>query len=175
MYAPHVTAATLPDSLLNETSLWERALLLPHDYFYVIPLAIAQCYQALGDYAQAETYYLQAAAYTYLNTQTEGPYLWVCLATLYSQWGNDVYQQGDAVTAATIYGKVITPGSTTAPGTPLYTLTGLATAAQIAETPAPGAGVAGHERRQQRGGRRRHDRIGAAPDLRQARPDQRGP
>lgn len=137
MYAPHVTAATLPDSLLNETSLWERALLLPHNYFYVIPLAIAQSYQALGDYAQAETYYLQAAAYTYLNTQTEGPYLWVCLATLYSQWGNDIYQQGDAVTAATIYGKVITPGSTTAPGTPLYTLTGLATAAQIAETLLP--------------------------------------
>ena len=77
----------MPDALSNPTSLWERALLLPHDYFYVIPLAIAQCYQALGDYAQAETYYLQAAAYTYLNTQTEGPYVWVCLATLYSQVG----------------------------------------------------------------------------------------
>ena len=132
IYAPHVTATVMPDALSNPTSLWERALLLPHDYFYVIPLAIAQCYQALGDYAQAETYYLQAAAYTYLNTQTEGPYVWVCLATLYSQWGNSVYQQGDAVTAATIYGKVITPGSTTAPSTPLYALTGLATAAQAA-------------------------------------------
>jgi hypothetical protein len=137
MYAPHVTAIALPDALMNATSLWERALLLPHDYFYVIPMAIARCYQALGDYAQAETYYLQAAAYPYLNTQTEGPYLWASLATLYSQWGNDVYQQGDAVTAATIYGKVITPGSTTAPSTPLYTLTGLATAAQIAQTLLP--------------------------------------
>ena len=137
MYAPHVTAIALPDALMNATSLWERALLLPHDYFYVIPMAIARCYQALGDYAQAETYYLQAAAYPYLNTQTEGPYLWASLATLYSQWGNDVYQQGDAVTAATIYGKVITPGSTTAPSTPLYTLTGLATAAQIAKTMLP--------------------------------------
>jgi len=134
MYAPHVTVTDLPDALSNPAGLWERALLLPHDYFYVIPLAIAQCYQAIGDYAQAETYYLQAAAYTYLNTQTEGPYLWVCLATLYSQWGNDVYQQGDATTAATIYGKVITPGSTTAPSTPLYTLAGLTTAAQVAKT-----------------------------------------
>jgi tetratricopeptide (TPR) repeat protein len=137
MYAPHVTATELPDALSNPAGLWERALILPHDYFYVIPLAIAQCYQAIGDYAQAETYYLQAAAYTYLNTQTEGPYLWVALATLYSQWGNDVYQQGDPVTAATIYGKVITPGSTTAPGTQLYTLVGLATAAQIARALLP--------------------------------------
>jgi Tc toxin complex TcA C-terminal TcB-binding domain len=132
LYAPHVTAAELPDALTNPAGLWDRALQLPHDYFYVIPLALAQCYQALGDYARAETYYLQAARYAYLNTQTEGPHLWVCLATLYSQWGDNVYQQGDAATAATIYGNVISPTGTTAPSTPLYTLAGLATAAQIA-------------------------------------------
>lgn len=57
LYAPHVTASELPDALTNPAGLWDRALQLPHDYFYVIPLAIAQCYQALGDYAKAETYY----------------------------------------------------------------------------------------------------------------------
>jgi hypothetical protein len=137
LYAPHATAATLPDALMNADSLWERALLLPHYYYYTIPLAIAQCYQALGDYANAETYYLQAAAYAYINTATEGPYVWVALAGLYSAWGDSVYQQGDRTTAASIYGKVIIPGSTTAPTTPLYSLTGLATAAKIATTLLP--------------------------------------
>jgi tetratricopeptide (TPR) repeat protein len=132
LYAPRVLAPELPDALMNPAGLWDRALQLPHVYFFVIPLAIAQCYQALGDYANAEKHYLQAAAYPFLNTQTEGPYLWVALARLYSQWGDHVYQQDNAASAATIYGNVILPGSTTAPSTPLYTLPGLAVAARIA-------------------------------------------
>jgi Tc toxin complex TcA C-terminal TcB-binding domain len=131
IYTPHITAL-LPDVLLNGSSLVEKALYLPHYYFYTIPLAIAQCQQALGDYANAETYYLQAAGYAYINTATEGPYVWLALAGLYSQWGDDIYKQGDLQTAATIYAKVITPSSTAAPATPLYQLAGLATAAQIA-------------------------------------------
>ncbi len=135
-YTPHATAA-LPDGLMNADSLWERSLLLPHYYFYTIPLGIAQCYQGLGDYAKAETYYLQAAGYAYINTGTEGPYVWVALAGLYSAWGDSAYRQGDTATALSVYGKVITSGSTTAPNTPLYTLAGLATAATIATTLLP--------------------------------------
>jgi hypothetical protein len=131
VYTPHITAQ-LPDVLLNAGSLTEKALYLPHYYFYTIPLAIAQCQQALGDYANAETYYLQAAGYAYINTATEGPYVWLALAGLYSQWGDSIYRQGDRQTATTIYAKVITPSSTAAPATPLYQLAGLATATQIA-------------------------------------------
>jgi hypothetical protein len=137
LYTPHVSAAMLPDTLMNAVTLWERAALLPHYYYYVIPLALAQCYQAIGDYANAETYYLQAASYAYINTVVEGPYVWVQLAGLYSEWGNDVYRQGDRVTAASIYAKVLTFGSTTAPATPLYTLVGLTTAATIAKSLIP--------------------------------------
>jgi hypothetical protein len=137
MYAPHATATMLPDAISNTTTLWERATLLPHDYFYVIPLALAQSYQAKGDYANAESYYLQAAGYTYINTPIEGPYVWVQLASLYLAWGNSLYEQGDPTTAASIYGKVIAIGSTTPPATPLYTLAGLATAANIAKTLIP--------------------------------------
>ena len=132
LYAPHVSATALPDALTNANSLWERSLVLPHDYFYTIPLAIAQCYQALGDYANAETYYLQAAGYTYLNTSTEGPYVWVALAGLYSAWGDSLYQQGDRASATAVYSKVVTPGSPAAPATSLYQLAGLATAAKSA-------------------------------------------
>lgn len=137
LFAPHVTATVLPDALMNAETLWERAMLLPHYYYYVIPLALAQCYQAMGDYANAETYYLQAAGYAYINTAVEGPYVWVQLASLYRDWGNSVYKQGDLTTAATVYSKVLTVGSTTPPSTPLYTLAGLATAANIAKTLIP--------------------------------------
>jgi tetratricopeptide (TPR) repeat protein len=137
LYTPHVSATLLPDALMNTVSLWERAAVLPHDYYYVIPLALAQCYHAMGDYAHAETYYLQAAGYSFINTVVEGPYVWVQLASLYRDWGNSVYQQGDRTTAASVYGKVLIIGSTVAPSTPLYTLTGLATAANIAKTLIP--------------------------------------
>jgi len=137
MYAPHGTAVTLPDGLLNGNTLWQTAAQLPHDYFYVIPLALAECYEAIGDYANAETYFLQAAAYTYINTAIEGPYVWIQLANLYSAWGDSAYQQGDRTTALAQYSKVLTPGSTTPPTTPLYTLAGLAAGASIATTLIP--------------------------------------
>ncbi|MGP0028117.1 MAG: hypothetical protein ACLPKE_32900 [Streptosporangiaceae bacterium] len=137
LYAPHVTATTLPDSLTGVSTLWERAALLPHDYFYVIPLALAASYEAIGDYATAEEYYLQAAAYTYINTAIEGPYVWVALANLYSTWGDSVYEQGDLTTAAQVYGKVLTVGSTAPPATPLYTLAGLSVAVKIATSLIP--------------------------------------
>jgi tetratricopeptide (TPR) repeat protein len=131
LYTSHVSATSLPDALTNVSSIWERAATLPHDYFYVIPLALAQCYQGLGDYATAETYYLQAAAYPYLNTAVEGPFVWVALAGLYSVWGDSHYQQGDVADAVATYAKVLT-ATTTAPSTPLYTLAGLSVAAKAA-------------------------------------------
>jgi tetratricopeptide (TPR) repeat protein len=131
IYTPHILAE-LPDGLWNVTTLVDAAVVLPHDYFYVIPLGLAQCYQALGDYATAETYFLQAAGYQYINTAVEGPYVWVQLASLYRDWGNSVYQQGDTATALTVYGKVLTLPGPTAPATPLYTLAGLVTATNLA-------------------------------------------
>lgn len=137
LYAAHASATALPDAFSNATSLWESAPMLPHDYFYVIPLALAQCYEATGDYATAETYYLQAAQYAYINTAVEGPYVWIQLASLYSAWGNSVYQNGDHATATTIYAKVLTAGNATPPSTQIYSLAGLAAGATIAKALIP--------------------------------------
>jgi multidrug efflux pump subunit AcrA (membrane-fusion protein) len=137
LYTAHATAKVLPDVLMIGATLTERALILPHDYFYTIPLAIAQCYQALGDYTNAESYYLEAAGYVYINTAVEGPYIWLQLANLYRVWGDSLYRQDDAVNAAAVYGKVVTAGTTTAPGTALYTLAGLAAGATIAKNLLP--------------------------------------
>jgi hypothetical protein len=132
IYSAHASATALPDAITNVATIWERALLLPHDYFYVTPLALAECYEAVGDYATAETYYLAAAGYTYINTAVEGPYVWLRLATLYSEWGDSLYQQNDLTDATTQYSKVLTVGSTTPPTSQLYTLAGLTVSAKIA-------------------------------------------
>jgi hypothetical protein len=143
LYTPHITATVLPDALGATTTLWERAASLPYDYFYVIPLALAACYRAMGDFVHAETNYLIAASFPYINLAVEGPYVWVQLATLYRDWGNNLYQGGDPATADLTYSNVITYGSTTAPTTPLYTLAGLATASSIAKALLPQLPVLG--------------------------------
>jgi len=132
IYAPHATATILPDALSNAMGLWDLAAQLPHYYFYIIPLAEGEAYQALGDYAQAESCFLSAAGYTFVNLAVEGPYIWTKLAELYLAWGDNSFQQGDVPTATQVYSNVLIPGSPTAPTTPLYTLAGLSTAATIA-------------------------------------------
>ncbi len=64
---------------------------------------IAQALQALGDYANAETYYLQAAAYQYINAAVEVPFVWLALANLYLAWGNSLFLNGDAAAATAVY------------------------------------------------------------------------
>jgi hypothetical protein len=98
----------------------------------VIPLALAECYHALGDYTDAETQYLQAASYQYLNTTVEAPFLWARLATLYLDWGDALFRQGDAAGALPIYSRVINPDDSQ-PSSVLYTTASLQPGAAIAE------------------------------------------
>ncbi len=132
IYTARIGLTALPDVLLSPQQPADVALALPHDYYYVIPLALAECYQALGDYATAETYYLQAAGYAYLNATIEAPYVWIQLANLYLDWGNSLYKGGDPASALPIYSNVLTPGMA-APTSSLYTLAGLEPAWSVAQ------------------------------------------
>jgi len=124
VYSARVSLTTLPDILLAPQQPSDVALALPHDYFYEIPLGLAQCYQALGDYANAETYYLQAAGYQYLNATIEAPYIWIQLANLYLDWGNSLFKSGEPADAVPVYAKVLTP-EFNVPTTQLFTIAGL--------------------------------------------------
>jgi hypothetical protein len=132
VYTGRVGLSALPDILLAPQQPADVAMALPHDYYYVIPLALAECYQALGDYATAETYYLQAAGYAYLNSTIEAPYVWIELANLYLDWGNSLFKAGDPTSALPIYSNVLTP-TYTAPTSSLYTLSGLKPAWTVAQ------------------------------------------
>ena len=107
------------------------ALDLPHIYFYVIPLGLAECHHALGDYAAAETKYLEAAGYQYLNAAVEAPYLWSRLATLYLDWGNSFFRDDDAASALPYYERVIMSDDSV-PAATLYQLAALKPGADVA-------------------------------------------
>jgi hypothetical protein len=124
VYQARITLTSLPDSLLFPLFPSDVALALPHDYYYVIPLGLAECHHALGDYATAETYYLRAAQYQYLNAAVEAPYVWLRLAKLYLDWGNSLFINGNAAAAVPIYSNVVTP-DWKVPTSQLYTVVGL--------------------------------------------------
>jgi hypothetical protein len=120
VFQGRIGLTALPDVLLNPLLPSDIALSLPHDYYYVVPLGLAECYHALGDYARAETFYFQAASYQYLNQAVEADYVWLRLATLYLDWGNSLFRQDDAQGALPVYQNVLNPDFT-APNSRLYT------------------------------------------------------
>jgi hypothetical protein len=134
VYTARVSAkSVLGDVLLNPQQPADIALSLPHDYYYTIPLGIAEALHALGDYANAESYYFQAAAYQYLNQAVEVPYLFRRLSQLYLDWGNSYFINADPASAQPIYEKVVTHAAAV-PTSTLYTTTSLKVAADIART-----------------------------------------
>jgi hypothetical protein len=66
VFQSRIGLKALPDVLLYPLLPSDVALSLPHDYYYIVPLGLAECYHALGDFARAEGLYLQAASYQYL-------------------------------------------------------------------------------------------------------------
>ena len=133
-YAARPGAATLNDAISSPAMASDLVLAMPHHYFYVIPLGLAQCSHALGDWANAEKFYLQAAAYPYLNTGLEAPYVWTQLATLYLDWGNALYMSGDVTHALTAYEHVLNADGSVPSTSALYTTTALAPAATAARS-----------------------------------------
>ncbi|MBV9581300.1 MAG: tetratricopeptide repeat protein, partial [Chloroflexi bacterium] len=131
-YAGRVAAASLNDTVSLPATASDFIVALPHTYFYAIPLGLAQCYQALGDWTNAEKFYLQAASYQFLNTAVEVPYLWLQLASLYLDWGNQLYMSGDAASALPIYQKVLNADGTAPTAGALYTTASLAAATTAA-------------------------------------------
>jgi hypothetical protein len=133
LYAGRVGITDLASLIAQNAQPSNVALDLPHDYYYVIPLGLAACYHALGDYPQAESYYLMAASYQFLNAAIEAPYLWIQLANLYLDWGNSLYRTDQFNDALTAYTNVIAPDNTV-PASQIYTLAALKPGADPART-----------------------------------------
>lgn len=129
----------LRDRLLNPVDAADVALSLPHAYYYEIPLGLAECHHALGDWAAAEKQYLRAASYEFLNPTTEAPFLWVRLGTLYVDWGSQLYRAEESQQALDVFVRVLRPDGAV-PASPLWDTAGLAPAAATARALAPRLG-----------------------------------
>lgn len=121
----------LPDILIRPENPADTAAALPHVFAYETTLGLAECYHALGQWATAETWYLQAASYPYLNAIVEAPYVWGRLAELYRDWGNQLFRGEDPAAALLVYEKVIAADGTE-PVADLYTIGGLKPGADVA-------------------------------------------
>lgn len=128
LYAPRVALKVLPDVLIAPEKAADVAAGLAHAWYYETTLGLAECYHALGQWATAESWYLKAAAYTYLNAAIEAPYVWVRLATLYLDWGDSLFRADDPASALPVYENVLTVNGS-APTGALYSLAPLTPAA----------------------------------------------
>jgi hypothetical protein len=106
---------------------------LGHVYGYVLPLKIGDCFHELGQYAEAEASYLQAADYGSLNTTIEASQVWVRLARNVLQQANTLYQAENLSAARAEYEKIITR-TQQVPASILYTTSALETPANEART-----------------------------------------
>ncbi|MGB7554669.1 MAG: tetratricopeptide repeat protein [Candidatus Korobacteraceae bacterium] len=133
LFSNRVGISNLASLVIEPTQLSEVATQLPHDYFFVVPVGLGDCYHQLGDFATAEQRYLQAATYEYLNTPIEVPFLWQRLAKLYLDWGNSLFRDGDPTDALPIFEKVVVHDATVPATAPLYATVALASAANSAK------------------------------------------
>lgn len=120
-----------PDLLLAPTGAADVAVSLPHMWHYEVPLGLAECHHALGEWTTAEMWYLSAARYEFLTEAVEVPYLWGRLATLYLDWGDALFRADDPAAALAVYERVLRLDAT-APDSELYATPGLAPAAHVA-------------------------------------------
>ena len=121
IYKPRIAAKSLADLRVIFTGSGETNAYLTHLYAFVVPQALGDCYSGLGQYALAETYYLQAAQYTYINQALEVPALWIRLAENTVRWADSLFRNDARDDSKPIYAKLITDAG--APGTsPLYAL-----------------------------------------------------
>jgi tetratricopeptide (TPR) repeat protein len=133
VYSVRASDAFLSPWLTSPQTPADAALALPHDYYFVIPLGLAECYHAIGDWQKAQKYYVAAASYQYINKTLEAPFVWVRLATMYVDWGNSLYQQDDPGAALAAYQNVLQIDDTIPAASPLYATAGIAPGRALAE------------------------------------------
>lgn len=98
---------------------------LPHMYFFVIPMAMGDCFAGMGNLKQAEVEYTDVLAYPFINKKYELPKLWTRLAQVYLDLGDTAYRAAkDSVTgfaaAKVSYERIVLLNKTLDANSPLY-------------------------------------------------------
>lgn len=120
VYRPRLTASTIAGLRWWCGTEATTAAYLTHLYAYVLPVGLGDAYAESGNFERAETYYLQAADYSFLNPSLEAPALWTKLAQNTLAWADAAFRAEDVETAKAVYAKLVRSDGTPDLSTPLY-------------------------------------------------------
>lgn len=121
VYARRMNAERFRDIDFKIIDTSTMTFYLTHLYSYLLPVRIGDYYKALGQYANAERYYITASAYSFINRTIEATALWIRMAQNVLAWGDSLYKGEDVNGAKAQYAKLVTPqGQVPAPPTYLY-------------------------------------------------------
>ncbi|MDB5893695.1 MAG: hypothetical protein JWQ88_1226 [Rhodoferax sp.] len=107
IYKPRVTATTLEELNFYEVVEVNFVAYFVHLYFFVLPVAIGDCYVAMGQYERGLAEYRAVLPYPFLNLGIEARYLWLKMAEAYLQWGNSLFRRGQGVPARQKYEAIL--------------------------------------------------------------------
>lgn len=98
---------------------------LPHMYFYIIPMCMADCYTGMGSLSKAVQTYQSVLPYPYINQNYEIIKVWTRLAQAYLDSGDLSYRNAKDNTAAfadakTFYENIVMTDKTLNNASPLY-------------------------------------------------------
>jgi hypothetical protein len=123
LYKARVDSGSLKVAKWDYVIASDFSVQLPHLYYFKIPVALGDCYNAIGDFQRAQEYYLNAANYQYINTSIEVPALWLKIAENILEWGDEQYKDDYFTEATNIYRVLLEmPGATSVvdSNSPLY-------------------------------------------------------
>lgn len=103
----------------------ELVAYIPHIYFFVLPMCIADCHKGMGNLAIAQQHYASVLSYPFINANYEIVKLWTRLAETLLDQGDDAYRAAkDNVaafgTAKAFYEAIVLTNKTLAAGSVLY-------------------------------------------------------
>ncbi len=98
---------------------------LPHMYFFVLPMSIADCYAGMGNLEDARDTYLSVLPYPFINKNLEIVKLWTRLAQSYLDLADHAYRNAkddvaSFTTAKAFYEKIVRADRSIDPASPLY-------------------------------------------------------
>jgi len=107
------------------------AAYIPYVYFFILPMSIGDCLASMGDPAGAETEYLAALSYRFINSGFEVTKVWTRLAETYLAEADSAYRAAGEdlsaiAAAAAVYAKVVAADATVPAASPLYAQPGFA-------------------------------------------------
>jgi hypothetical protein len=119
-YTPRILSQDLDGLRFHEEVETNFVAYIPHLFFFVLPMAIADTYVELGRYTKALEGYQSILTYPYLNRFIETPALWQRMAKVCLRHGSELFRREDVNGARVQYERIINTDLSIPTASPLY-------------------------------------------------------